>query len=57
MNRFIIVTRHLDASKPKAEELARFEQLAAHGALGIGRVVEINTEQELDLLALLDQIA
>jgi AAA domain len=48
---------HLDASKSKAEELARFEQLAAHGALGIGRVVEIDTEQELDLRTLLDQIA
>jgi AAA domain-containing protein len=48
---------HLDASKSKAEELARFARLASHGALGMGRVVEIDTEQELDLLALLDQIA
>ena len=47
---------HLDASKSKAEELARFEQLASHGALGLGLVVEINTEQDLDLRALLNQI-
>jgi hypothetical protein len=48
---------HLDASKSKAEELARFEQFASHGALGMGRVVEVDTEQDLDLGALLDQIA
>ena len=48
---------HLDASKSKPEELARFEELATHGALGIGRTIEINTERELDLCALLDQIA
>ncbi len=44
---------HLDGSKSKLEELARFEQLAAHGALGVGRVVEVNTEQQLQLDALL----
>lgn len=47
---------HLDASKSKPEELARFEQLASQGALGIGRVVEIDTEQQLDLRALLDEL-
>ena len=48
---------HLDAAKSKTEELARFVQLASHGALGIGRVIEIDTEQQFDLRALLDQIA
>jgi predicted kinase len=47
---------HLDAAKSKTEELARFEELASHGALGIGRVIEINTEKHLDLRALLEQI-
>ncbi|PYQ55408.1 MAG: hypothetical protein DMF53_28200 [Acidobacteria bacterium] len=45
------------ASAMQLDELARFEQFASRGALGIGHVVEIDTEQELDLRALLDQIA
>jgi len=47
---------HLDASKSKPEELVRFAQLASQGPLGIGRVIEINTGQELDLRALLDEL-
>jgi hypothetical protein len=47
---------HLDGSKSKLEELAKFEQLAAHGALGVGRVVEVNTEEQLQLGALLHRL-
>ena len=48
---------HLDAIKSGVEELAKFEQFASYGALGIGRLVEVNTEQVVDLDALLRQLA
>jgi tRNA uridine 5-carbamoylmethylation protein Kti12 len=47
---------HLDSSKSEPEELAKFQQFASQGALGIGRVVEVNTEQQLELGALLNQL-
>jgi gluconate kinase len=48
---------HLDGSKSKAAELAKFEQFAAYGPLGVGRVIQCNTEQRLDINALLRQLA
>jgi hypothetical protein len=54
--RFIARTRHaghLDDLKTQAELLASFEESAALGPLGLGRVVEINTEDPPDLDAVL----
>lgn len=47
---------HLDGSKSRSEELARLQQLASHGAFGIGRVIEVDTERQVDLGALLRQL-
>lgn len=44
---------HLDSSRSRAEELPKLEHISACGPLGIGRVIEIDTEQQLDLPALL----
>jgi hypothetical protein len=48
---------HLDSTKSHAEELSRFQRLAFHGALGIGHLVEINTDQPLQIATLLEQLA
>jgi predicted kinase len=40
---------HLDDTKSPAQVLAEFEELREHGPLGFGRVVEIDTEQRVDL--------
>lgn len=47
---------HFDGSKSHHEVLAEFERFAAHGPLGIGRAIEIDTELRLDLGALLRQL-
>ncbi|MES2948311.1 MAG: AAA family ATPase [Pseudomonadota bacterium] len=44
---------HLDGLKSRPQELAKFQQFAAHGALGLRRVVELDTERPTDLVALL----
>lgn len=44
---------HLDGLKSRAQELAKFQQSAALGALGVRRVVELNTERLTDFVALL----
>lgn len=48
---------HLDDSRLEHEELLKFQQAAEWGALGVGRLIEVNTEQPLELVALLDEIA
>jgi predicted enzyme related to lactoylglutathione lyase/gluconate kinase len=48
---------HLDGAKSREAELARFEQLATHGPLGLARVIDFNTEQAFDVNALLHQLA
>jgi hypothetical protein len=47
---------HLDSSKSKSEELARFQELSEYGALGVGRIAEVDTEHEVELGVLLRQI-
>lgn len=47
---------HLDGSKSSAEALASFEELAAYGALGVGPVVEVDTERQMDLDTLLREL-
>jgi hypothetical protein len=47
---------HLDRLKMHAEVLASLEQHAALGPLGVGRIVEVNTERRLELRDLLAQI-
>jgi gluconate kinase len=42
---------HLDALKSPAEILASFEQSAAHGPYGIGRLIEIDTNLQPDMAA------
>jgi hypothetical protein len=57
--RFLARTRHaghLDGSKSYADLLASFERAAAEGPLGLGHVVEVNTELQLDVPALLARI-
>jgi len=44
---------HLDDTKPRAELVASFERFAAHGPLGFGRIVEVDTEVQPDARALL----
>lgn len=48
---------HLDDSRSEQEDFLRFQEAADWGALGAGRLVEVNTEQPFELLALLDEIA
>lgn len=48
---------HLDSSKSKAAELAKLEELASYGALGLGPLVELDTERPLELDILLQQLA
>jgi predicted kinase len=47
---------HLDGSRSRAEELAKFEQSARCGALGIGRLVDVGTERPVGFGALLRQL-
>jgi len=47
---------HLDLLKTHAEVLSSFQQHAALGPLGVGRVVEVNTERSVELRTLLAQI-
>ena len=47
---------HLDRIRSHAEVLASFQQHAALGPLGIGRVVEVNTERSVETGTLLAQI-
>ena len=47
---------HLDHLKTHAELLASFEQQAALGPLGLGRLVEVKTERNVDLEPVLAQI-
>lgn len=44
---------HLDEMKSRELEFTKFQQFAVHGALGLHRVVELDTEHPLDLVALL----
>jgi glucokinase len=47
---------HLDHTKTHAELLAGFQQHAALGPLGVGRLIKVNTERALDLSSLLTEI-
>jgi gluconate kinase len=47
---------HLDHERSAAEELPRFEQYESEGPLGIGRLVEVTTEQPVELDTLLVQL-
>jgi predicted kinase len=47
---------HLDHSKTRDEVLAGFQEHAALGPLGIGRVLMVSTERNVDLKVLLAQI-
>lgn len=47
---------HLDRFKSPTEIVAGFRQLATLGPLGVGRLVEVNTEQSPELAALLSEI-
>lgn len=60
VERFFARTRHvghLDSEKSEMHELAKFEQIEALGPLGLGRVVEVNTEQSVELDGLLLKLA
>lgn len=47
---------HLDQFKPYSDLLATFEQQAALGPLGVGLLIEINTEQPVEIPALIARI-
>lgn len=47
---------HLDRYKTHAELLSSFEQQAALGPLGLGRLVQVNTERDVELRTVLTQI-
>lgn len=48
---------HLDTTNSTTAELDGFERFVWPGALGIGRVLEINTEQPVNFEALVEQLA
>lgn len=48
---------HLDSRWLKAELLASFKQQASFGPLGFARLVEVNTESELELTDLIRTVA
>jgi glucokinase len=48
---------HLDRSKPYGNLLATFQEQAALGPLGVGLLVEVNTERGVDMETLLARIA
>jgi glucokinase len=47
---------HLDRFKTQAEVVASFAQQAAFGPLGLGRLVQVDTERDIDLSTVLFQI-
>lgn len=47
---------HLDHSRSEQGALLEFQQAAALGALGVGPLVEVDTEQPLDLAVLFDEV-
>lgn len=47
---------HLDELKTSDEILSSFEQQSALGPLGVGRLIEINTQSEVSISPLLEQI-
>ena len=47
---------HLDRSKTYDDVLATFRQHAALGPLGVGPVISVNTEREVELLTLLAEV-
>jgi hypothetical protein len=47
---------HLDRLKTHAELLASFQQSADFGPLGVGPIIEVNTERNVDLSSLLAEI-
>lgn len=47
---------HLDRRKTHAQVLASFQQHAAHGPLGVGRLVEVDTERNVELSTVLSQV-
>ena len=47
---------HLDHSRSEQEDFLKFQQAAALGALGVSPLVEVNTEQPVDLAALLGEV-
>ena len=47
---------HLDRTKTHAEVMASFQQYAALGPLGLGRVVEVNTDRTVEPGTLVAQI-
>ena len=48
---------HLDSARDRAEELARFRAFASFGAIGLGAVIEVDTEQPVDVGRLIRAIA
>ena len=48
---------HLDRDKRKDELVANFVQLAAHGPLGLGRLIGVDTDQVIDFDGILRQLA
>ena len=48
---------HLDQFKPHGDLLATFQQQAALGPLGIGRLISVSSEKDLKLADVLTQIA
>lgn len=48
---------HLDGERSQMHELSKFEQFEALGALGLGRVIEVDTERPVELDALLCKLA
>lgn len=47
---------HLDRDKRKDELVANFVRLAAHGPLGLGRLVSVDTDQVIDFDGILRQL-
>lgn len=48
---------HLDTTKSKTAEIDKFERFVWPGALGIGRVLEVDTEHAVNVEALVEQLA
>lgn len=47
---------HLDRFKTHAKVLASFQQFAALGPLGLGRIVDVNTERDVEISTLITKL-
>ena len=47
---------HLDSNKNHEELIVSFHELSSLGPLGIGHLIKVDTSDELDIVALIDDI-